>query len=86
MLRFSIDVEQAQEALAYATDAYSKCPACSTAFLAARAAAIIGNIDLCAAWLRTAESSQLSSDEFHRLLRHSPEMQTMWNDLVDVTR
>ena len=81
-----IDVEQAQEALAYATDAYTKCPACSTAFSAARAAAMLGNVNLCAAWLRTAESSQLSSDEFPRLLRHSPEMQTVWNDLVDVTR
>lgn len=81
-----IDVEQANEALTYATDAYTKCPACSTAFSAARAAAMLGNSDLCSAWLRTAESSQVTTDEFFRLLRHSPEMQTIWTALIGVTQ
>ena len=81
-----IDVEQANEALTYATDAYTKCPACSTAFSAARAAAMLGNSDLCSAWLRTAESSQVTTDEFSRLLRHSPEMQTIWTALIGMTQ
>ena len=77
-----IDVDQAAEALAYATDAYTKCPACSTAFLAARAAAMLNNEQLCIAWLRTAESSQITANEFARLLRHSPEMNSRWNELL----
>lgn len=73
-----IDVEQYNEALAYATDAYTKCPACSTAFSAAVASAKLQRLDLCLAWLRTAEASQISVDEFSRLLRHSPEMRAAW--------
>lgn len=76
-----IDVGQFNEALAYATDAYTKCPACTTAFSAALAAHKLDRHSLCAAWLHTATSSQVSSDEFDRLLRHTPELQNTWLDL-----
>ena len=74
-----IDVNQFNEALAYATDAYSKCPACTTAFSAAVAAHHLQQSDLSRAWLRTAEMSQISTGEFDRLLRHSPDMQSAWS-------
>jgi Zn-dependent protease len=77
-----IDVEQYNDALTYATDAYTKCPACTTAFSAAIAAEKLQRHDLSMAWLRTAEASQISMGEFSRLLRHSPEMQTAWSGLV----
>lgn len=86
ILSAMLDVEQATEALAYATDAYTKCPATSTAFFAARAAAMLNNEKLCQAWLRTADSSQISADEFSRLLRHSPEMNSRWNALLHASQ
>lgn len=73
-----IDVGQFNEALEYATDAYTKCPACTTAFSAALAAHKLERHSLCIAWLHTAKSSQVSSDEFDRLLRHTPELQSTW--------
>jgi len=77
-----IDVEQFNQALTYATDAYTKCPACTTAFSAAVAAARLHRHNLCIAWLQTAASSQVVTGEFERLLRHSPEMQSVWSGLL----
>lgn len=79
VLAAMIDVSQFNEALAYATDAYSKCPACTTAFSAAVAAHHLQRSDLSRAWLQTAEMSQISKGEFDRLLRHSPDMHSAWS-------
>lgn len=74
-----IDVQQFNEALTYATDAYTKCPACPTAFSAAVAAARLHRNDLSLEWLHVSEASQISTGEFDRLLRHSPDMQEIWS-------
>ena len=76
-----LDVEQHNEALAYATDAFTKCPACTTAFSAACAAHKLQRIELRNAWLQAAEMSQISENELSRLLRHSPEMLAAWSEL-----
>jgi Zn-dependent protease len=81
-----LDVNQYEEALAYATDAYTKCPACTTAFSAAHAAHKLQRIHLRNAWLRTAQESQVFNDELNRLLRHSPEMQAVWSELGQSTQ
>jgi Zn-dependent protease len=81
-----LDVEQHEEALAYATDAYLKCPACTTAFSAAVAAHKLERRDLCVAWLRVAETSQIAHDEFSRLLRYSPELSSVWSELIQSTQ
>lgn len=78
VLSAMIDVEQYSSALSYATDAYTKCPACSTACAAAEAAFKLDNASLAMAWLRTAQNSQLSAGEFERQLRSSPELHDLW--------
>lgn len=74
-----LEVSQHTEALEYATAAYSKCPACSTAFSAAVAAHALGRLDLSVAWLRAAESSQIKENEFQRLLQHALQIQELWS-------
>ncbi|MGA0118266.1 MAG: site-2 protease family protein [Ilumatobacteraceae bacterium] len=76
-----LDVEQYTEALAYATDGYTKCPASTTAFAAAQAAHHLQQHQLRNAWLHTAFASQISEGEVDRLLRHSPELSTVWSEL-----
>lgn len=68
-----LDLNEHNLALSYATQAYTLCPSFDTAFGAARAALAQRNLDLSAAWLRAAASSQITTGELQRSLRHFPE-------------
>ena len=68
-----LDVGDAQQALAYATDAYTKCPSFSNAFGAARACWALSQWDNALAWLDTAHSSQLQPEELRTAMIRTEE-------------
>lgn len=75
---------QAHRALSFAEASYRACPASSTAVGAARAAAVMGNIDAAVRWLHVAERSQVDAGEFLDLVRGTEEFVVL-RDRPDVS-
>ena len=59
-----IEQNEPAAALAYATEAYTKCPSFECAIVAARASLELGRVELADAWLRAAHASQIDSQQF----------------------
>jgi Zn-dependent protease len=59
-----LEQDEADAALAYATEAYTKCPSFESALAGARASLALGHHDLADAWLVAAHASQIGSNQF----------------------
>ncbi len=59
-----LDQNETATALAYATEAYTKCPSFECALAAARASLALGHEELADAWLVAAHASQIDAQQF----------------------
>jgi Zn-dependent protease len=78
-----LEVGEAEQALAYASHAYTQCPSFSNAFGAARACWVVSRKDDAVSWLRAAHASQLHPDELRLAMLRTEEFVEL-RDQLDV--